>query len=29
MMIYVDEKGNPKIQTFTDKGEIKDFIENK
>ncbi len=29
MMIYVDEKGNPKIQTFNDKGEIKDFIENK
>ncbi|WP_313098590.1 hypothetical protein [Epilithonimonas sp.] len=29
MMIYVDEKGNPKIQTFTNKGEIKDFIENK
>ncbi len=29
MMIYVDEKGNPKIQTFNDKGEVKDFIENK
>ncbi|MBB4807128.1 hypothetical protein HNP38_002432 [Chryseobacterium defluvii] len=29
MMIYVDENGNPKIQTFNDKGEIKDFIENK
>lgn len=29
MMIYVDDKGNPKIQTFNDKGEIKDFIENK
>jgi hypothetical protein len=29
MMIYVDEKGNPKIQTFNDKGEIKDFIESK
>lgn len=29
MMIYVDEKGNPKLQTFNDKGEIKDFIENK
>lgn len=29
MMIYVDEKGNPKIQTFNEKGEIKDFIEDK
>ena len=29
MMIYVDESGNPKLQTFNDKGEIKDFIENK
>lgn len=29
MMIYVDENGNPKIQTYNDKGEIKDFIENK
>ncbi len=29
MMIYVDEKGNPKIQTFNEKGEIKDFIESK
>lgn len=29
MMIYVDEKGNPKIQTFNDKGEIKDLLENK
>ncbi len=29
MMIYVDEKGNPKIQTFNDKGEVKDIIENK
>jgi hypothetical protein len=29
MMIYVDDKGNPKIQTFNDKGEIKDFIEDK
>lgn len=29
MMIYVDENGNPKLQTFNDKGEIKDFIENK
>lgn len=27
MMIYVDEKGNPKIQTFNGKGEVKDFIE--
>ncbi len=26
MMIYVDDKGNPKIQTFNDKGEIKDVI---
>lgn len=29
MMIYVDEKGNPKLQTFNEKGEIKDFIESK
>lgn len=29
MMIYVDEKGNPKIQTFGDKGEVKDFLESK
>lgn len=29
MMIYVDENGNPKIQTFNSKGEIKDFIETK
>lgn len=29
MMIYVDENGNPKLQTFNDKGEVKDFIENK
>ena len=29
MMIYVDEKGEPKIQTFNEKGEVKDFIENK
>jgi len=28
MMIYVDEKGVPKIQTFTENGEIKDFLEN-
>ena len=28
MMIYVDEKGNPKIQTFNEKGEVKDFVEN-
>ena len=28
MMIYVDEQGNPKIQTFNSKGEIKDFIES-
>jgi hypothetical protein len=27
MMIYVDENGNPKIQTFNAKGEMKDFIE--
>ena len=26
MMIYVDDKGTPKIQTFNDKGEVKDFI---
>jgi hypothetical protein len=29
MMIYVDENGEPKIQTFNNKGEMKDFIENK
>ena len=29
MMIYVDDKGDPKIQTFNEKGEIKDFIESK
>ena len=29
MMIYVDEKGVPKIQTFGENGEIKDFLENK
>ena len=29
MMIYVDEKGVPKIQTLNEKGEVKDFIENK
>ncbi len=29
MMIYVDEKGEPKIQTLNEKGEVKDFIENK
>lgn len=28
MMIYVDEKGNPKITTINDKGEAKEFIEN-
>jgi hypothetical protein len=28
MMIYVDDKGVPKIQTFTENGEIKDFLEN-
>jgi len=26
MKIYVDEKGNPKIQTFDSKGKVKDFI---
>ncbi len=29
MMIYVDEKGDPKIQTFNEKGEVKDIIENR
>jgi len=29
MKIYVDKNGNPKIQTFNDKGEVKDFIESK
>lgn len=29
MMIYVDEKGNPKITTFNEKGEMKELIENK
>jgi len=28
MMIYVDENGEPKIQTFTENGEIKDFLDN-
>ena len=28
MMIYVNEKGEPKIQTLNEKGEVKDFIEN-
>ena len=28
MMIYVDEKGIPKIQTFGKNGEIKDFLDN-
>ncbi|AEE18432.1 hypothetical protein JM84_1230 [Dokdonia sp. Hel_I_63] len=27
MMIYVDDKGNPKIQTFNKNGEIKDLLE--
>ncbi len=27
MMIYVDDKGAPKIQTFNDKGEVKDLLE--
>ena len=26
MMIYVDENGNPKIQTFSENGEITDFL---
>lgn len=25
-MIYVDEKGQPKIQTMNDKGETRDFL---
>ena len=25
-MVYVDEKGQPKIQTFNEKGEVKDFL---
>jgi hypothetical protein len=29
MMIYVDDKGVPKIQTFGENGEISDFLENK
>lgn len=29
MMIFVDENGNPKIQTLTDAGEVKDFIIDK
>lgn len=29
MMIYVDGKGNPKLQTFNEKREIKDHIEIK
>ena len=28
MMIYVDDKGNPKIQTISETGEMKDFIVN-
>lgn len=28
MMIYVDDKGNPKITTLNEKGETKEFIEN-
>lgn len=28
MMIYVDDKGNPKITTLNDKGEMKEFIVN-
>lgn len=28
MMIYVDEEGVPKIQTFGENGEMKDFLEN-
>jgi hypothetical protein len=28
MMIYVDDKGVPKIQTFSENGEIRDFLEN-
>jgi hypothetical protein len=27
MMIYVDEKGNPKITTMNEKGEMKEFLE--
>lgn len=29
MMIYVDDKGEPKIQTFKENGEIKDFLDTK
>ena len=29
MMIYVDENGVPKIQTFNENGVVKDFLENK
>lgn len=29
LMIYVDDKGNPKIQTLNDKGELKDIILDK
>ncbi|MFT7079542.1 MAG: hypothetical protein ACJAZC_001081, partial [Cryomorphaceae bacterium] len=29
MMIYVDDNGVPKIQTFGENGEIKDFLEDK
>lgn len=28
MMIYVDEKGNPKITTINEKGEMKEFLES-
>ncbi|MBX7125861.1 MAG: hypothetical protein K1X47_09225 [Cyclobacteriaceae bacterium] len=29
MMIYVDEKGDPKIQTFTNDGEVRDLLQAK
>ncbi|MES2864035.1 MAG: hypothetical protein V4666_07950 [Bacteroidota bacterium] len=29
MMIYVDEKGNPKITTINESGEMKEFLETK
>ncbi len=29
MMIYVDDKGNPKIETYNDKGEVKNYLDDK
>lgn len=29
MKIYVDEKGNPKIETIGENGEVKNYLEDK